>query len=251
MKVKIGPYKDWFGPHRLAEKLCFWARKNVVDEYGNKDYPDYVFKLGEFLAYGKWQGIDEINTYTKSLFNTDKETLLHKFLSWIDSKKKRTVKVHIDRWDTWSMDETLATIILPMLKQLKETKHGSQYVELEDVPVHMRTTNTEEWDDQLVFDFYNDPELTKQSTLYDVHHRWDWVLDEMIFAFESYFNNWDDKYHSGNHDITFKRLEGGMSQLVHGPNDTYKCDYEGMKKEQDRINNGLRLFGKYYKGLWD
>ena len=37
----------------------------------------------------------------------------------------RTEKIHIDPWDTWSMDYTLALIILPMLNQLKESKHGA------------------------------------------------------------------------------------------------------------------------------
>jgi hypothetical protein len=40
-------------------------------------------------------------------------------------------------------------------------------------------------------------------------------------------------------------------QMAHGPKDTYKCDYEGMKVVQTRISNGFRLFGKYYEGLWD
>jgi len=40
-------------------------------------------------------------------------------------------------------------------------------------------------------------------------------------------------------------------QMKDGPNNTYKCDYEGMKVVEDRIQNGFRLFGKYYQGLWD
>jgi len=28
-------------------------------------------------------------------------------------------------------------------------------------------------------------------------------------------------------------------------------DKIGLKKHQERINNGLRLFGKYYTNLWD
>jgi hypothetical protein len=28
-------------------------------------------------------------------------------------------------------------------------------------------------------------------------------------------------------------------------------DKESMDKEQNRISNGFRLFGKYYEGLWD
>jgi len=29
------------------------------------------------------------------------------------------------------------------------------------------------------------------------------------------------------------------------------CDYEGINKVNERINNGLRLFGKYFRSLWD
>jgi hypothetical protein len=222
MKVYIGPYKNWFGPHQLAEKLCFWAKKDIVDEYGMRDYPEYVFKLGEFLAYGKWRGINDIPNDAKNLFiNKDQPTWLYLFLERIETIKKRKVKIQIDKWDTWSMDYTLALITLPLLKQLKETKHGSTQVDLEDVPPEMRMTSTEDWDDQLVFDFYNDPELSKQNIQCDVHDRWNWVMDEMIFAFEFILD--DDNRYSHKFD-----------QVV-----------------EDRVANGLSLFGKYYRGLWD
>ena len=29
------------------------------------------------------------------------------------------------------------------------------------------------------------------------------------------------------------------------------CDWEAMKAHNKRIDNGTRLFGKYYRGLWD
>ena len=219
MNVYIGPYRNWFGPHQLAEKLCFWAKKNVKDEYGFRDYPEYVFKLGEFLAYGKWRGIDDIPNNAKNLFvNKEQPTWLYLFLERIETIKKRKIKIKIDKWDTWSMDHTMALIILPMLKQLKETQHGSAQVDLEDVPIEMRMTSTQEWDDQSVFEFYNESEVIAK---HDVHTRWAWVLDEMIFAFEFILD--DDARHSHKFD-----------QVV-----------------EDRVSNGLRLFGKYYQGLWD
>ena len=52
-----------------------------------------------------------------------------------DPNKEQKVNVQIDKWDTWNMDATLAHIIVPMLKQLKATKHGAPYVADEDVPV--------------------------------------------------------------------------------------------------------------------
>lgn len=219
MKVYIGPYENWFGPHQLAEKLCFWARKNVVDEYGMRDYPEYVFKFGEWLAYGKWRGVDDIPQSKKNLFtNDDPETWLYRLMQWVDKKKKRKIKIRIDKYDTWSMDHTLALIVLPMLKQLKETNHGSAQVDMEDVPTEMRSTNTEEWDDQSVFEFYNESEVIAK---HDIHTRWNWVMDEMIFAFEFILDE-DNRY-------------------------SHKFDQE----VEDRVANGLKLFGKYYRGLWD
>ena len=41
-----------------------------------------------------------------------------------NGNKSRKVKIKIDRHDTYSMDHTLALIILPMLVQLRNTKHG-------------------------------------------------------------------------------------------------------------------------------
>jgi len=46
MKVYIGPYKNWFGPYQLAEKLCFWV-KPVTDKYGIKSKPDWVHNFGD------------------------------------------------------------------------------------------------------------------------------------------------------------------------------------------------------------
>lgn len=227
MYVKIGPYKNWFGPYQLAEKLCFWAKKDVVDEYGSKDYPDYVFKLGEWLAYGKWRGIDDIPQSKENLFRNDEpESWLYRLMQWYEKKRKRNIKIRIDKYDTWSMDHTLALIVLPMLKQLKETKHGSPTVDIEDVPEHMRTTATEDYDCQTTFDFYNDTELCKQNIQCDVHDRWNWVMDEMIWAFECLVD--DDKTW-----MFEKEEEQTLLQSYH------------------RMQHALMLFGKYFRGLWD
>ena len=223
MKVYISKYRDhWFSPYTWFEKIFFW--KDWAKKDG-PDYPEWVEKAA------------------------DKLTPISEGIRWIlDKVHPRVEYVKIDRWDTWSMDSTLAPIILPMLKQLRDTKQGSPIVDMEDVPPEMRLTSTQEWDDQSVFEFYNESEVIAK---HDVHTRWAWVLDEMIFAFESYTYDWGAKYRSGVHDIQFEKMDGGLSKMVRGPNDTYQCDYDGLEKEQKRIDNGLRLFGKYYRGLWD
>ncbi len=39
------------------------------------------------------------------------------------------------------MDYTLSHIVVPMLKQLKETKHGAPFVDDEDVPEELKSTS--------------------------------------------------------------------------------------------------------------
>ena len=231
MKVKIGPYKSWIGPYQIAETLCFWAKKEKC-EYGLEHTADWVHNFGSWLAGGD-----------------DKESKLMKLCQWIESKRKRTIKVHIDRWDTWSMDHTLSYIILPMLKQLKESKHGAPNTDDEDVPEHLRSTAAE-------------PKENEYDT--DSNHflRWDWIMDEMIFAFECELDDsWEDAFRSGVMDTiwvpvdqegnTVPKEEAKLFHMADGPNHTYQCDYEGMKVVQARIANGFRLFGKYYQNLWD
>jgi hypothetical protein len=84
-------------------------------------------------------------------------------------------------------------------------------------------------------------------------------MNEMIWAFEQKQPdcNWEQKFYSGKHDVKHVPCRWDVDgkvlayESLKGPNDTFQVDREGMKKHQDRIDNGLRLFGKYYQGLWD
>ena len=224
MKVKIGPYKDFIGPYQIAEKILFWK---------NKHEDDSVHNLGRWLS-GDHHEKDPNQWLGKNL----KPSLLLRFCKWIDSKRKRTIEIHLDNYDNWNVNSTLSLIVVPMLKQLKETKHGAPWTDDADVPEHLRSTaapaKENEWDT-------------------DENHflRWDWIMDEMIWAFEQDTNEWEEKYYSGVIDMLKQEVEGGCFRLVDGPNHTFKVDEEGIKKHHERINNGRRLFAKYYDGLWD
>lgn len=212
MKVNIGPYKSWFGPYQLAEKLMFWVPREK-DEHGFEHTAKRVHDFGEWLAYGSVEPEPEVGDI-RSFTDKRKITLLYKFLLWVESKRKRKVEIRIDRWDTWSMDHTLAEIILPMLKQLKETKHG-----------YPASLSEKKWDD---------------------------ILDQMIFSFESKVNDdWESQFYTGEPDFQFKQLEDGMSEMVEGPNHTSVFDKEGYEAYAKRIQKGFTLFGKYYQNLWD
>ena len=152
MFVKIGPYR------------CRWS-SHIHYGYMNKKYNH------------DWS--DSTTTF---------EHLLEKyenFLDWIynntinrifDLFREQKIKVRIDDYDVWSMDDTLALIISPMLKKLREHNHGSATVDNEDVSEDLRI---------------DDKDL-------DLHQkRWTYVLDEMIWAFDRKAKNdylYDESY---------------------------------------------------------
>ena len=222
MKVYINNYRDhWLSPYTILKAVCFWEKDDGVF-YNLEDKPGHKYK--------KW--INRLNPICMSV---------QKVLNYIHPKINY---VKIDRWDTWSMDHTLAYIILPMLKQLKDTKHGAPNVDDEDVPREL-------------WSIYAFP---KEEYDVDGNHfaRWDWVLGEMIFAFECKNDeSWQDAYRSGEIDWKSEACawdENGKATMykhVDGPNHTYECDYDGMKVVEDRIQNGFRLFGRYFQNLWD
>jgi len=151
---------------------------------------------------------------------------------WFGYSPKQKTSIRIDRYDTWSMDDTLATIILPMLVQLKDTKHGSPNVDGTDVPKELRATK-------------------KQLAAYDKtgdvdpkhFERWDWIMDEMIWAFEQKCrDNWQDDYYG-------PYIEGDSGLFLNGHFEWQ--DRERQQVHQLRMTNGFRLFGKYYENLWD
>lgn len=206
MKINIGPYTNHIGPFQLAEKIMFWKER----DYSNDNCP--VWKLGDRLSEYKW---------------------LTNLLDWYDKKKKRKINIKIDDYDVWSMDHTLAMIIVPMLEKLKQNKHGAPMVDDKDVPLELRcTAQTEE-------------QKNNGQTDDNFFKRWDYILDEMIWTFKQHADSdWEDQFYHGKSDL--KVVDG---QLAVGP--AFKIDREGKKKHEKRMENGRRLFAKYYQSLWD
>ena len=143
------------------------------------------------------------------------------------------------------MDHTLGMIALPMLKQLQLSKHGAPNVDDEDVPEELKSTSApakeNEWD-------------------VDGNHfkRWDWVMNEMIFAFEHHLDTkWEEAYSKGKWSTKSEACEWDenkkpkMFKMVYKDDHTHETDYEALKVVHERIANGFKLFGKYYRNLWD
>jgi hypothetical protein len=216
MKIYMSKYRDhWLSPYTILEKVIFWR------EF---DYDEPIIK----------RLVRILDPFSTAL------------LKFLDFVHPRIEYVKIDYWDTWNMDGTLSTIILPMLKQLQKTKHGYFLVDDEDVPEELRSTNAppkeNEWDlDNLA------------------EKRADWVMEELIWTFEQLHpsNDWEKQYHSGNWDmeaVPCEWDENGKPKLYkyeETDKHTAQFDSEGHQKHSKRIDNGLILFGKYYRGLWD
>ncbi len=225
MKIYTSKYRNhWISPYTILEKLLFWK------DWENIDYDTPWVE--------KWA--NRLQPFCQAL---------NKFLDLIHP---RIEYVKIDYWDTWSMDTTLAPIVLPMLKQLKATKHGSCQVDLEDVPEELRTTSFQQYDGQKIFEFYDSGETDEWYN--GVHRRWDWVMDEMIWAFEQLCDDDHERQFWKVHpEIDFKKYpeDEGKEVVPVRWSVEGQCDWDGLKKHNERIDNGLRLFGKYFRGLWD
>ena len=202
MKVYLSKYRyHWISPYTVLEKVFFWREieydEPIIDKWSDRLTPIC-------------QGIQKVLDF------------IHPKINY----------VKIDRWDTWSMDYSLSFIVVPMLKQLKETKHGAPFVDDEDVPEELKSTSAP-------------PKENEYETDENHFKRWDWALNEMIWAFEQNLDtNSEEKF--------FDHAEWDEKEKDFGKNlHKIKIDQPGLKAHQDRKANGFRLFGKYYQGLWD
>jgi hypothetical protein len=209
MKVKIKKYPQWWGSEYTLGRIFSWAKKE--NKYGFFEMPE---PLSSFISW-----------YAETPVGKVHNSVANKLSAYQGSRR---VKVKLDPWDSWNVDETVGHIALPLLKQLKEAQHGASKVDDEDVP-HMYKhgyINNESLQPDLFQSEEQDALFWNQSEA-----RWTWVLDEMIFAFESIVGtneDWESKYFNST-----------------PPN------VKGWQEEAARINNGFRLFGKYYRALWD
>lgn len=229
MKVYIGPYtSDLIPVYQWERSYEMWRSGKLYLE--EEDYTWY-----DKLVLGFFDTL---------------VILAHPINRWSNSRKRK-VKVRVDNYDVWGADHTLAMIIAPTLKKLKEIKHGYPHVDNEDVPEELRFTLSEkeeyEWDGTV-----------------DAKHeaRWEWVLDEMIWAFEQHAdpNDGEDQYHHNEDQlaVVFTPLEEDpklssltMNYQKDPSKPAYWVDEEEKRKHHARKVNGVRLFAKYYESLWD
>lgn len=216
MKVYISNYRHhWISPITIVEYMFFWTQWSrcgrnswIVDDKDWVDAPAWANRLADRLTW------------------------LSYAIQWVlDRLHPKIDYVKIDRWDSFSADHTLAQIILPVLKDLRAQLNGAPSVDDDDVPLALKSTSAP-------------PKKDEWDTDDNYFRRWEYVLDEMIFAFQCKVDDsWEEQFHTGEYDNTKIPGEEGWQG-------TSKFDIEGYKQFHARIANGFRLFGKYYEGLW-
>ena len=222
MYVKIGPYP------RTVNFRIFSSHMNRMYDGKWPTKRNYT-KVDRFMNW-----LDDAVTPVERLLNVFART---------DQKKK----IVIHGYDTWSAYTTLGEIILPVLRKMANDKHGTPFTDDEDVPEHLRSTNAPPTDAWEMDDLADD--------------RWQWIIGEMIFAFERTIDEeWERDFYSGKSSINWvpvdkegnvvDDLDAEYYQMEEDENNTFEVDREGLKAVHERISNGLILFGKYYRTLW-
>lgn len=164
---------------------------------------------------------------------------------------KRTIDVQIDKFDTYSLDHTLALIILPALIQLKNTKKGVPSEFADYIGGHNAQDS---------FDFAKDD----HDWAFDEKCKeWDNILDKMIWSFQQIvLDEYEQSYHHGNpkydweetnqpfYNPVTNKVEKTYQMIDTNPSEHW-YDARGHQEHEERIQEGLELFGKYYRNLWD
>ena len=148
--------------------------------------------------------------------------------------------VEIDDYDVWNADWLLAEIAHPLLVKLKEKKQGAPFVDDVYVPEELRSTACA-------------PKENKWDIDDNWFKRYEYVLDEIIFAMQEVANDYEnepDMYEKVREmtlgEIDPKTMTGeldtGLEIIPH---------MEALNKDYHaRIQNGLMLFGVFFTSLW-
>lgn len=137
--------------------------------------------------------------------------------------------------DAWNADWTIAQMVLPLLLQVKKDKQGAPFVDDVYVPEELRSTSCA-------------PKENKWDTDDNWFKRYQYVLDEIIFAMQEVANNYEnepemfEKVREIDPKTMTGELDTGLEIIPH---------MEALNKAYHaRIQNGLMLFGVFFTSLW-
>lgn len=227
--------------------------KNYPNHYDiSKRFDDYIYKKYKRYPHRALKKMNFVETTVYKVIEMVQDTIINRYNRYLRSKNR--VHVKIDRWDLFSLDHTLSLIILPALQKFKEDDRVSFQVDDEDVPDNIKSTNSKPYDSSIgeLDDFYFD--------------RSKYIMDAMIYSFEKIVDDsWEHDFYSYPNDVRpeFKFIavdydgnevdedeyEGEVMYKM-DMNNRMNIDRDGINAINDKIDFGLKMFGKYYRGLW-
>lgn len=153
-------------------------------------------------------------------------------------KRNRKVEIFVDDFDTFSLDNTLAKIIYPSLVAFKKARK-----KMPGVPMQF-------------FDELSEVDDTGNHTnkaVEEAEIRFLNAIDKMIWSMREIA----EEYPGESQFFLKNGKKRKTEKTTKSKNSTYtlvesgvEFDLEGCKKYQERIDEGLLLFGKYFRTLW-
>ena len=158
------------------------------------------------------------------------------------SSKEQVRKNHVvcSERDAWEADWTIPQMVLPLLLQVKKDKRGAPFVDDVYVPEELLSTACA-------------PKENKWDTDDNWFKRYEYVLDEIIFAMQEVANDYENEPEMFEkvREMTFGEidpktmtgeLDTGLEIIPH---------MEALNKAYHaRIQNGLMLFSVFFTSLW-
>ena len=204
---------------KFLKKLKYMKRRKARNKARNR----YAVLKNEVTKSNKGNdplGIPNVNFSILDWY-TDSEKDVNRLAKF----KQQRIERGFDDTECWNLDTTIAQFVLPRLKHFKENTNG--YPGNDEIPTF---------------------------------EKWNEVLDKMIYAFDHIVN--EDKYDEEKqkrHGVDFlemygfEKQEDGSALMVETPKYN-KQAMENYRKEQfedmEKVNEGLQLFGKYFRSLW-
>lgn len=204
---------------KFLKKLKYMKRGKARNKARNR----YAVLKNEVIKSNKGNdplGIPNVNFSILDWY-TDSEKDVNRLAKF----KQQRIERGFDDTECWNLDTTIAQFVLPRLKHFKENTNG--YPGNDEIPTF---------------------------------EKWNEILDKMIYAFDHIVN--EDKYDEEKqkrHGVDFlemygfEKQEDGSALMVETPKYN-KQAMENYRKEQfedmEKVNEGLQLFGKYFRSLW-
>jgi len=208
---KFGKYPRWYTTWNLESK---WLSFRYGDTAAI-DFPEEKYDKLDSIVIGILDSV---------------QFVLNKTINPLNEFRGQKIRVYVEDHDIYSADYTIACMALPILEKLRDEKHGYPMIEPDDIegmPEELKPTKEEL---QEYSENYTPDSLAEA--------RWNWVLNEVIFAMECITDDsWEDEF------FAWEDPNNMMSLKM--------IDKEGYDAKQERINRGFRLFGQFYRALWD